>query len=120
MPRRRQIACGVDADAHEPAHGVVENGEIHGTHERLDTLCGVEKAMLAQSVFHRKQAGEKVSAIDGGDVLRGQRTQGAGVVPVVKMTAVLRHTLKRSEHIHDKLDAPTAVDAEVGCAQSGA
>ena len=60
-------------------------------------MIGAVSAIVIEPRSQREEIPRQVSAVDGRDVRRRQRSEGLGVVPVVEMPPIARHAQQRIE-----------------------
>ena len=106
----------VIADVEQSARLVVERGEIHLRHQRVQPRGKSVLAVFRHCLPRGQKPRVHIAAVHRGDIGGQEGKQRRGVVPVVKMPHAARHTLKRIEHRRRVVSAYLARDdAHVRC-----
>ncbi len=75
-------------DREDAALGIVEETEVHAVRQGAGPVGQAGQPFRAQAFRERHQGPGEVSAVDGGDVARQERSQGPRVVPVQEVALV--------------------------------
>ena len=119
IPLGALAAAGVDADVHQAALRVVEQGKVHAVAERLRPRRKLRLSPAAQGVCRREQGGGAVAAVHRGHIQRRHRPQRARVIPVVKVPVPARELLHGREHPLRQSQPAPVVNAQRVCAERG-
>ena len=89
---------GVVANVKKPSVAVVQRGEIHPSHERIDPAREDFFVQLQHGLPCDEEAGVQIAAVHRGDERRAQSQKSLRIVPVIEMPHAAGHFFKS---IHD-------------------